>query len=80
MTGAPANKLTRLSVEYSLTEHCNISCHACAHASPLLAEKFAAWLEEDGQALIDNVARRLPPPRGLRSAWGGVKELLQGRP
>ena len=41
MTGAPANKLTRLSVEYSLTEHCNISCHACAHASPLLAKKFA---------------------------------------
>lgn len=41
MTGAPANKLTRLSVEYSLTEHCNISCHACAHASPLLPEKFA---------------------------------------
>jgi organic radical activating enzyme len=41
VTGAPANKLTRLSVEYSLTEHCNISCHACAHASPLLAKKFA---------------------------------------
>ncbi len=41
MTGGPANKLTRLSVEYSLTEHCNISCRACAHASPLLPEKFA---------------------------------------
>ena len=80
MTGAPANKLTRLSVEYSLTEHCNISCHACAHASPLLAEKFAAWLEEDGQALIDDVARRLLPPRGLRSTLRGVKELLKGRP
>lgn len=34
-------KLTRLSVEYSLTEHCNISCRACAHASPLLPEKYA---------------------------------------
>lgn len=41
MTAAPVDKLTRLSVEYSLTEHCNISCHACAHASPLLPEKFA---------------------------------------
>lgn len=42
MTGAATDKLTRLSVEYSLTEHCNISCHACAHASPLLPEKFAS--------------------------------------
>jgi hypothetical protein len=42
VTGAAANKLTCLSVEYSLTEHCNISCHACAHASPLLPEKFAS--------------------------------------
>ena len=53
MTGAPANKLTRLSVEYSLTEHCNISCHACAHASPLLAKKFAvlADFSRDFEAL-----------------------------
>ena len=41
MPGASVHKLHRLSVEYSLTEHCNISCHACAHASPLLPEKFA---------------------------------------
>lgn len=41
MTRASATKLTRVSVEYSLTEHCNIRCYACAHASPLLAEKFA---------------------------------------
>lgn len=41
MTDASVPKLQRLSVEYSLTEHCNISCHACAHASPLLAQKFA---------------------------------------
>lgn len=41
MPGVSVNKLHRLSVEYSLTEHCNISCHACAHASPLLAKKFA---------------------------------------
>lgn len=45
MTGAAVNKLTRLSVEYSLTEHCNISCHACAHASPLLPEKFASLVD-----------------------------------
>ena len=55
MTGAPANKLTRLSVEYSLTEHCNISCHACAHASPLLAKKFAdlADFSRDFEALAE---------------------------
>jgi hypothetical protein len=41
VTAASANKLIRLSVEYSVTEHCNIRCHACAHASPLLPEKFA---------------------------------------
>lgn len=42
MTSAPVPKLTRLSVEVGLTEHCNIKCHACAHASPLLPEKFAS--------------------------------------
>src|SRR6478736_2087477 len=35
-------KLTRLSVEYNLTEHCNLSCYACDHASPLMREKFAS--------------------------------------
>jgi organic radical activating enzyme len=35
------SKRTSLSVEYSLTEHCNIRCHACTHASPMLPEKFA---------------------------------------
>ena len=28
--------LQRLSVEVNLTEHCNLSCRACDHASPLL--------------------------------------------
>ena len=53
MTGAPTTKLTRQSVEYSLTEHCNISCHACAHASPVLPEKFAdlASFTSDFEAL-----------------------------
>jgi organic radical activating enzyme len=41
VTAASANKLIRSSVEYSITEHCNIRCHACAHASPLLPENFA---------------------------------------
>src|SRR4029453_2834101 len=39
----------------------------------------SAWLEEDGQALIDDVARRLLPPACLRSPFRGVKELLKGR-
>src|SRR5438094_7310590 len=34
-------KLTRFSVEYNLTEHCNLSCYLCDHASPLLSKKFA---------------------------------------
>lgn len=38
-------KLARLSVEYNLTEHCNLSCALCDHAAPLLAERFAV-LEE----------------------------------
>ena len=33
-------KHRRLSVEYNLTEHCNLSCYACDHASPLLPTKF----------------------------------------
>jgi MoaA/NifB/PqqE/SkfB family radical SAM enzyme len=27
-------------VEYNLTEHCNLRCAGCAHASPLLARRF----------------------------------------
>lgn len=42
MTRRPVTKLTRPNVEYSLTEHCNIRCYACAHASPLLPEKLAS--------------------------------------
>ncbi len=41
MENASAKMLTRLSVEYNLTEHCNLSCYGCDHASPLLPEKFA---------------------------------------
>jgi MoaA/NifB/PqqE/SkfB family radical SAM enzyme len=42
MESAPPKKLTRLSVEYNLTEHCNLSCYLCDHASPLLPKKFAS--------------------------------------
>jgi MoaA/NifB/PqqE/SkfB family radical SAM enzyme len=38
----PAKRVTRQSVEYNVTEHCNLSCYGCDHASPLLPEKFAA--------------------------------------
>jgi MoaA/NifB/PqqE/SkfB family radical SAM enzyme len=40
--GAPASKISRLSVEYNLTEHCNVSCYGCDHASPLLRTRFAS--------------------------------------
>jgi MoaA/NifB/PqqE/SkfB family radical SAM enzyme len=39
---ASAGKVTRRSVEYNLTEHCNLSCYGCDHASPLLPKKFAS--------------------------------------
>jgi len=42
MESTPSNKLIRLSVEYNLTEHCNLACYACDHASPLLSKKFAS--------------------------------------
>ena len=35
-------KVHRRSVEYNLTEHCNLRCRGCGHASPLLPEKFAS--------------------------------------
>lgn len=35
-------KLRRPHVEYNVTEHCNLSCYQCDHASPLLPQKFAS--------------------------------------
>lgn len=35
-------KLRRPAVEYSLTEHCNLACLHCNHASPLFPKKLAA--------------------------------------
>jgi organic radical activating enzyme len=34
--------LKRPSVEYNLTDHCNLRCTACARGSPLLDEKFSS--------------------------------------
>ncbi len=45
MNNAPANVINRLSLEYNLTEHCNLSCYGCDHASPLLPTKFAVVTE-----------------------------------
>jgi hypothetical protein len=82
VAGASVPKLARLSIEYSLTEHCNINCHACAHALPVLPEKFAdfASFARDVEALgqifhsrevriVDGDAvrlRLLGPPPGLQ--------------
>lgn len=35
------SKLATLAVEYNVTEHCNLRCAGCDHASPLVAERFA---------------------------------------
>jgi organic radical activating enzyme len=42
-TPAPAHrppKIWRPSVEVNVTEHCNLSCYGCNHASPVLTEEF----------------------------------------
>lgn len=46
------------SVEYSLTEHCNLRCSGCDHASPLLPEYFTppAMIERD-LTMLASVAR-----------------------
>jgi hypothetical protein len=35
------NRLRRPAIEVNLTEHCNLACVACDHASPLLPKKLA---------------------------------------
>ena len=34
-------RILRKAVEYNVTEHCNLSCAGCDHASPLLPRRFA---------------------------------------
>jgi MoaA/NifB/PqqE/SkfB family radical SAM enzyme len=48
-------KIHRRSVEYNLTEHCNLRCRGCGHASPIFPEKFAslAAFHADLEALAE---------------------------
>src|SRR3954453_7179484 len=50
-------KVRLFGVEYNLTEHCNLSCYHCDHASPLMARKFAslADYERDIHAMSEAV-------------------------
>ena len=50
-------KVRLLGVEYNLTEHCNLSCYHCDHASPLMPTKFASLeeYERDIRALAEAV-------------------------
>lgn len=48
-------KVRMFGVEYNLTEHCNLSCYQCDHASPLMPKKFAllADFERDIRAFAE---------------------------
>ena len=50
-------KVRLFGVEYNLTEHCNLSCYHCDHASPLMARKFASLedYERDIRAITEAV-------------------------
>ena len=50
-------KVRLFGVEYNLTEHCNLSCYHCDHASPLMPSKFAslADYERDIRAFSEAV-------------------------
>ena len=37
----PNDKLWRPAIEFNLTEHCNLRCEHCDHASSLMPEKLA---------------------------------------
>lgn len=41
MERATEGIVTSVTVEYNLTDHCNLKCYACDHASPLLPPRFA---------------------------------------
>ena len=42
------DKVKLFGIEYNLTEHCNLRCYHCDHASPLMPKKFAD-LDEYGR-------------------------------
>jgi len=50
-------KLRVSAMEYNLTEHCNLSCYQCDHASPVVPKKFASLdeFERDMRALSEAV-------------------------
>jgi hypothetical protein len=50
-------KVKLFGVEYNLTEHCNLSCYHCDHASPLMPRKFASLedYERDIRAIAEAV-------------------------
>ncbi len=49
----PSSRIQRPAVEYGLTEHCNLACAGCDHASAILPTKFAELgnFERDLKAL-----------------------------
>jgi hypothetical protein len=50
-------KVSLFGIEYNLTEHCNLRCYHCDHASPLMGKKFAslADYERDVRAMAEAV-------------------------
>ena len=42
MSPSAGEAIVRAAVEFNVVEHCNLSCAACDHASPLLPRKFAS--------------------------------------
>src|SRR5690242_16155117 len=51
------SKLAVKGMEVNLTEHCNLKCSGCDHASPHLPAKFASLVERQGDLAV--VARVL---------------------
>lgn len=47
-------KVRLFGIEYNLTEHCNLSCYHCDHASPLMAKTFASL--EDYERDVTTIA------------------------
>jgi organic radical activating enzyme len=46
------HKVKLFGVEYNLTEHCNLSCYHCDHASPLMDKKFASLADYERDVRI----------------------------
>ena len=68
---APADKLVVSSVEVNLTEHCNLKCAGCDHASPHLPERFASV-----EAFRADLAALAPHLRATEVRFVGGEPLL----